>query len=63
METKREKNIIKRLKAIKIDKADTFFYVGLFMLGCGVFARTPWLAFCVVGSILVIVSIIGAFRK
>lgn len=46
-----------------MDKSDIFFYSGLLMLGGGLFARAPWLALAVVGSVLVIVSILGAIRK
>ena len=62
MEVKK-KGIIKKLKTIEVDKTDAFFYIGLVMLGCGVFVKVPWLAFCIVGSVLVVVSIMGALRK
>ncbi len=52
-----------KIRSIEIDKTDLLFYVGLLMLGGGLCARAMWLGFCVVGAILILVSILGAFRK
>ena len=61
---KKEKRIIGKLKSIKIDKTDALFYVGLLMLGGGLCIKALWLGLCVVGSILVVVAVLGAgFRK
>ena len=59
----KKKSIIKRLKETKIDRMDSFFYIGLSMIGFSILTQIPWLAFCVVGSVLLIISVVGAFRK
>ncbi len=52
-----------KIKSVEIDKADALFYIGLLMLGGGLCIKALWLGLCVVGSILVAVSIMGAVRK
>ncbi len=52
-----------KIKSVEIDKTDMLFYIGLLILGGGLCMKELWLGFCVVGGILVAVSIMGAIRK
>lgn len=45
-----------------IGKEDIILTVGLFMLGGGIYSRVPWLAFTIVGLILLIIGVIGASK-
>jgi len=45
------------------DKTDIIAIVGLLLLGGGIAFKKPWLAACVVGMIIVIISIIRATRS
>jgi len=44
------------------DKVDFILALGLIMLGGGIYTQVPWLAFCVIGSIIIIIGIAGAIK-
>ena len=55
------KELFRGLKKV-IGKEDIILTIGLLMLGGGIYTRVPWLAFCIVGTILLIIGVIGASR-
>ena len=45
------------------DKTDIMAIIGLLLLGGGIAIKKPWLAACVVGTIIIIISVIRATRS